>query len=64
MFVDDDGTAYLFWGQFHLRGGKLSDDMRSVEKETINTHILTDYEHGFHEGSSIRKRNGIYYFVN
>lgn len=63
VFVDDDGTAYLFWGQFHLRGGKLSDDMRSVEKETINTHILTDYEHGFHEGSSIRKRNGIYYLI-
>ena len=63
VFVDDDGSAYLFWGQFHLRGGKLNDDMCSLDENTVNKFILTEEEHGFHEGASIRKRDGKYYLV-
>ncbi|MBR4880759.1 MAG: family 43 glycosylhydrolase [Clostridia bacterium] len=63
VLVDDDGTAYLFWGQFHLRGGRLLDDMKTLDKDSINTNILNEQEHGFHEGASIRKRNGKYYMV-
>ena len=37
--------------------------MREIDESTLNTHLLTEEEHGFHEGSSVRKRNGIYYFV-
>ncbi len=63
IFVDDDGQAYYFWGQFNLRGGKLEDDMKTLIPETVRTNILTEHEHGFHEGSSLRKRNGKYYLV-
>lgn len=63
VFVDDDGQAYYFWGQFTLRGGKLMDDMKTLIPESVKTGIVTEWEHGFHEGASIRKRNGKYYMV-
>jgi beta-xylosidase len=63
IFVDDDGQAYYFWGQFTLRGGKLMDDMKTLIPESVKTGIVTEWEHGFHEGASIRKRNGKYYMV-
>ena len=63
IFIDDDGEAYLYWGQFHARGARLKPNMREIDESTLNTHLLTEEEHGFHEGSSVRKRNGIYYFV-
>lgn len=63
VFVDDDGSAYLFWGQFELRGGKLNPDMKSLDLSTVNRCILTEKEHGFHEGASIRKRGDKYYMV-
>lgn len=63
VFVDTDGSAYLFWGQFHLRGGKLNADMCSLDESTVNRYILTEQQHGFHEGASIRKRGNKYYMV-
>lgn len=63
VFQDEDGQVYYFWGQFSLKGAKLSDDFKNVKKETIVDNILTQDKHFFHEGSSIRKRNGIYYIV-
>jgi len=63
VFVDDDGQAYLFWGQFNLRGGKLTDDMCNVDESTVSRCLLTEYEHGFHEGASLRKRGNKYYMV-
>jgi len=62
VFIDDDGQAYLFWGQANAKGAKLSKDMLSVEGE-IHDKLLTYKEHAFNEGSSVRKRNGIYYYV-
>ncbi len=63
VFIDDDGQAYYFWGQFALKVAKLMDDMCTLEPGSIKTGILTEQEHGFHEGSSIRKINGKYYIV-
>ena len=31
--------------------------------DSLQTAILTEQEHGFHEGACMRKRNGIYYIV-
>ena len=62
-FKDDDGQVYYFWGQGSLRGGKLSEDLSEVIPETMVKGILTEDRDGFHEGISIRKRNGIYYLV-
>lgn len=63
VFIDEDGQAYYYWGQFHLRGAKLNRDMCTLDWESVNTNIIDEKRHGFHEGSSIRKRNGIYYLV-
>jgi hypothetical protein len=63
IFVDDDGSCYYFWGQFHLQGGRLDKDMETVIPDTINSNILTEHEQGFHEGASVRKINGKYYLT-
>lgn len=62
VFIDDDGQAYLFWGQGHARGVKLSKDMMHIEGP-IHDSLLTYEKDAFNEGSSVRKRNGIYYYV-
>lgn len=63
VFVDDDGEAYYFWGQFSLRGAKLKADMATLIPESLTHGILTEWEHGFHEGASIRRRGDKYYMV-
>lgn len=63
VMVDDDGKVYYFWGQFELNGAQMETDMRTLKKDTLKRRILTEHEHGFHEGASIRKRNGLYYMV-
>ncbi|HBL81323.1 MAG TPA: hypothetical protein DD391_01760 [Clostridiales bacterium] len=63
IFIDDDGAAYLYWGQFRLRGARLKENMREIDEATLNTNIINEDSHGFHEGSSMRKRGDIYYLV-
>ena len=63
VLVDDDGQAYLYWGQFHLRGARLRPDLGGIEPETLNPNLINEANSGFHEGASIRKRNGLYYLV-
>ncbi|MBO5110780.1 MAG: family 43 glycosylhydrolase [Clostridia bacterium] len=63
VFVDEDGQAYYFWGQFDLHGAKLNDDMRSIDESTHCPSILNEREHGFHEGASIRRRGDLYYML-
>lgn len=63
IFIDDDGQAYYYWGQFSAKGAKLASDMTTIEEDSIVEGIVTEKEHHFHEGSSVRKRNGIYYYV-
>ncbi len=62
-FADDDGKLYYFWGQRHARGGQLDLKTCFILPETLTDNILTEEEHGFHEGISIRKRNGLYYLI-
>lgn len=63
VFLDDDGKCYYYWGQFQSNGAVLCESMAEVDDSTLVTGILTEKEHHFHEGSSIRKRNGIYYYI-
>ena len=63
VFIDDDGQAYYFWGQFRLKGAKLNKDMTTLDMSSLNEEVLTEMEHGFHEGASIRKRGSKYYMV-
>jgi arabinoxylan arabinofuranohydrolase len=63
MLVDDDGGVTYFWGQFELRGAQMKPDLSGIEPATLVRPVLSEAEHGFHEGASIRKRNGLYYLV-
>lgn len=63
VFVDDDGQAYFYWGQFRASGAKLQPNMIELMPNSIVPRLVTEEAHGFHEGSSLRKRQGIYYFV-
>lgn len=63
IFTDEDGKSYFYWGQFRACAVPLHDDMVSFDEREIVRNIVTEEEHGFHEGSSMRKRNGIYYYV-
>lgn len=63
VLVDDDGQAYFYWGQGNCRGARLMPDMRHIDASTLNRELLTEKEHGFHEGACIRKRGGRYYLI-
>lgn len=60
VYIDDDGTAYLYYGGAGMcKGGILNDDMISMKTELIDMEGL--YE--FHEGAWVFKRNSIYYMI-
>lgn len=63
VFIDDDGQAYYYWGQFSACGAKLNQDMRTLDLSTIKKGLVTEEKHRFHEGSWVFKRKGIYYYV-
>ena len=63
VIIDDDGQAWLFWGQFSAKCAKLNPDMRSIDLSTVKDGILTEAEHHFHEGIQAFKHNGTYYLA-
>lgn len=63
VFLDDDGRAYYYWGQFNSNAARLTPDMMHIEEGSIVRGVLTEEEHHFHEGSSMRKRGDTYYYV-
>lgn len=63
VLIDDDGQAYLYWGQLFSHGVKLNPDMRSFDPADIVDNLVTEEAHFFHEGSSVRKIGDTYYYV-
>lgn len=63
IFIDDDGQAYYYWGQLFSHGVKLNEDMISFNRDEIVDELVTEEEHFFHEGSSMRKIGDTYYYV-
>ncbi|MDN4473057.1 family 43 glycosylhydrolase [Demequina zhanjiangensis] len=63
VFIDDDGAAYYYWGQFESSGARLGPDMMTLDQASVVDGLLTEGEHHFHEGSSMRKRGDLYYLV-
>ncbi len=63
VFIDDDGQAYYYWGQTELHGAKMCSNMYQLDMDSYQPCVLTESEHGFHEGASICKRNGLYYML-
>ncbi len=63
VFRDDDGKVYLYWGQINSCGAELTEDLTKVKEDTLVSGLLTEKEHGFHEGSSMRKIGDTYYYI-
>jgi hypothetical protein len=75
VYIDDDGQAYLYWGNPFLWYVKLNEDMISYDKEVGIVQIpLTEESFGkregdpkrdtlYEEGPWLYKRNGLYYMV-
>ena len=79
VFIDDDGQAYLYWGNPALYYVKLNEDMISYDKSIGNNGIVAmemtkeafgenegrDGQHisNYTEGPWIYKRNSLYYMV-
>ena len=63
IFIDDDGQAYYFWGQFSAKGAKMNPDMKTLDLSTVVDGVVTEKDHYFHEGSYVVKRGKYYYFI-
>ncbi|MER6158083.1 family 43 glycosylhydrolase [Streptomyces sp. NPDC001868] len=59
VFVDDDGRAYLYWGNMHGYVVPLNDDMLSFDATQVKDITPDNYR----EGSFVIKRKGTYYFM-
>ena len=63
IFLDDDGKAYYYWGQFSASAVELNPDLMGFDADKVIKGVVTEEEHHFHEGSSVRKRGDTYYYV-
>jgi len=59
VFIDDDGQAYLYWGNGNLRFVKLNSDMISTSGSVTSNVAMN----GFTEGPWFYKRGSLYYLV-
>lgn len=57
VFIDDDGTPYIFWGNTQCYYAKLKPNMIELDSPIHNVDLPTQ----FTEAPWIHKRNGIYY---
>lgn len=63
VFEDTDGQVYYYWGQLFSHGVKLNPDLKSFDPDAVVDDLVTEEEHYFHEGSSMRKIGDLYYYV-
>ena len=59
VWIDDDGQAYMYWGNPHTYYVKLNEDMISTSGEIHQLPHITDYQ----EGPWIYKRESKYYLA-
>ncbi|MEV5493320.1 family 43 glycosylhydrolase [Streptomyces bobili] len=59
VFTDDDGQAYLYWGNGRAYVVPLNEDMVSFDASKV-TDITPS---GYNEGTFVIKRKGTYYFM-
>ena len=57
VFTDDDGQAYMYWGNPHTFWAKLGEDMISLTSDVTKLPHIPNYQ----EGPWFYKRNGHYY---
>jgi len=59
VFIDDDGSAYLYFGQGNCNVVKLNEDMTSFDPAQVKTITPA----GYNEGAFMLKRKGLYYLM-
>ena len=57
VYTDDDGQAYMYWGNPHTFWAKLGNDTTSLTSEVTKLPHIPNYQ----EGPWFYKRNGHYY---
>ena len=68
VLIDDDGQAYLYWGNPNLWYVKLNEDMISCAGEITKDKLIRKIEnqkdpYHFQEGPWAYKKNGHYYMA-
>nr|MDA3835070.1 glycoside hydrolase family 43 protein [Spirochaetales bacterium] len=65
VLIDDDGQAYMYWGNNALYAVKMNEDMLSYSGEIITFDIKDQEAFGadFEEAPWMFKRDGIYYML-
>jgi len=67
VFIDDDGQAYMYWGNSSLWYVKLNEDMLSysgnIEQVDLSKGFGPGGESTFTEGAWLYKREGLYYML-
>lgn len=74
VFIDDDGQAYLYWGNPYLKYVKLNEDMISCSGDIITVPLTKEGFHvrykdadkrpsSYEEGPWFYKRKGLYYLL-
>ena len=59
VFIDEDGQAYMYWGNPNCYYVKLNEDMISYSGDIVK---LKETPEHYQEGPWFYKRNGHYYF--
>jgi hypothetical protein len=59
VYTDDDGQAYLYWGNPHCFYARLNNDMVSLKDSVVRLPHIEYYQ----EGPWFYKRNNIYYLA-
>lgn len=60
VFIDEDGQAYMYWGNPHCYYVKLNEDMISYSGDVVK---LKETPEHYQEGPWFYKRNGRYYLA-
>lgn len=65
VFIDDDGQAYLYWGNGACYWAKLNEDMISLKDSItpLNVRDQSAFGVSFTEAPWVYKRNGLYYMI-
>ncbi|HOK96474.1 MAG TPA: glycoside hydrolase family 43 protein [Anaerohalosphaeraceae bacterium] len=72
VFIDEDGQAYLYWGNPYLRYVKLNEDMISYSGDVVEVPLTPagfglrskdDRPSSYEEGPWFYRRNGKYYMI-
>ena len=63
VLLDDDGSAYLYWGEGQVQAARLKDNLYELDPMSYVENLIDEAHFGFHEGASIRKFNGKYYLL-